>query len=63
MLNSNNPNAINLNNIKIIYEINGEQIVFNDELMDAPKGFLFIEEGEFYRLRVFLNIDVNSENL
>ncbi len=61
LLNSNNPNAINIDNIKIIYEINGEQVVYYDEFMGAPKGFFLIEEGEYNRIRVFPNIDINSE--
>lgn len=49
LLNPNNPNAINVDNIKIIHEINDEQVVYFDEFMDAPRGFrVYEKEGVYY---------------
>lgn len=61
LLNPNNPNAINLDSIKIIYEVNGEQVIYYDELMDSPNGFNILEiEGVNY-FGFLVNTDINSK--
>lgn len=61
LLNPSNPNAINIDNIKIIHEVNGEQVVYYDELMDYPKGIKVLERDGLYYLSFFVNTDVNSK--
>lgn len=61
LFNTENPNLINLRNIRLIYEINGEQIVYYNESMDALYGVLFWGNGEDSFLRIYPNTDINSE--
>ena len=61
LLDSNNPNHINEENIKLFYVIDGENQEVYDSNMDYPRNFLIYKHENEYRIRVFLNNSETSE--
>lgn len=56
-----NDNWINLKNVRLIYEINGKQVVYFDESKEFPYGVLIMATLEQSYLRIYPNTDINSE--
>ncbi len=64
LLNPKNPNSINIDNIKLLFDIDGEQVVYYDENMDAPKGIMHYEQDGLYYLRIVkINFKDKNESL
>lgn len=61
LLDPNNPNSLNENDIKIIYEIDGEQIEVNKPNLDVSRGFFIHKVGSEYRIAIHLNTDKNTQ--
>ncbi len=61
LLNPNNSNSFNENEFKILYEINGEQIVVNDDNLSYPRGFFVYQHDNEYRIRIFPNTNQNVD--
>lgn len=60
LLNPTNSNSLDESNIKIIYEIDGEQIEFNEPDLTASRGFFIFQHENKYRIRIFPNTDKNT---
>lgn len=61
LLNPENPNHIDVSNIKLFYQINEEkQEVYNVD-MDHPKGFSIYKHENEYRIKVGLNHSETSD--
>ncbi|PIY09864.1 MAG: hypothetical protein COZ18_07145 [Flexibacter sp. CG_4_10_14_3_um_filter_32_15] len=61
LLNPSTPNSLDENNIKIIYEIDGEQIEFNKPNLTFSKGFFIHQVENEHRIAIHLNTDKNAE--
>lgn len=61
LLDSDSPNSIDENSIKIIYEINGEQVEVNDTDLDYSRGFFIYQHENEYRIRIFPNTSQSTE--
>jgi len=61
LLNPVNVKSFMENEIKIFYIVNGQEIEVNNIDMAYPKGFFIYEDENEFRLRVFPNVDKNSE--
>lgn len=61
LLDSNTTDAINIDNIKLFYIIDGQLQEVYDPLMDYPKNFFVFNDSGNYRIRLFLNSDENEE--
>jgi hypothetical protein len=60
LLNPTNPNSLDEKDFKIIYEINGEEIEFNEPHLDYSRGFSILQHENKYRIRIFPNTDKNT---
>lgn len=64
LLNPDNPNGIDLNGIKVYYELDGEKTEINRANLDHPRMFAIEEpnsNSENYRILLFLNVEDDSE--
>lgn len=62
LLNPDNENSLDINLIKIYYEIGGKKIEVNEPDLDHSKGFFITREHENgYRIVIHLNMDINEE--
>ena len=55
LLNPENPNSLNVSNIKLFYYINGEKQYFNDANLIESKGYRIYKHEKEYRIWVNLN--------
>lgn len=62
LLDPDNVNSLNENQIKLLFEINGEQVEFYDANLTYPKGFFLFQHENEYRLKVFPNTSATEAN-
>lgn len=63
--NSNYSKSIDVENIKIYFVVNGEELLVENKLSDSPKGFMLLEpEADLtqYQIRLFVNT-LSKENI
>lgn len=63
LLDPSNPDALNLDDVRVFEVVNGEEVEVYNPNYDAPHGFMHLEpEGIYdkYMLRLFLNITEKS---
>lgn len=61
LLNPNNPNHINVANIKLFYVIDGKSQEIYDSNMDNPRNFRIYEHKNEYRIRITTNATETAE--
>lgn len=60
LLDSNNPNSIDIDNIKLYHVIDNEVIEVYDSHLEHPRHFFVFEHENEYRIRVFQNTSENE---
>ncbi|TRZ42479.1 hypothetical protein [Robertkochia solimangrovi] len=61
MLDPENSNSYDESQIKLLYLNNGKYVEFYDSSLDHPKNFLIYKHANNYRIRVFINNDINED--
>lgn len=61
LLNSENPNHLDVKKIKLFNVINGKKQEVYDPDMDSPRNFFIFKHENEYRIRLFLNHTETSE--